>query len=296
MASTGEESFWVKLAKDLTTLRISTIVAKRINGGEVPPEPAVMLWEIAQEFDECLAQAKAKGSALSGTERDILSRIETSCGQIGRLYATIDERAAAVQAVPEVARYQAERLKGTEPADAAALRTTAWAGTDAVDRVRFAQIERHCKALLAGTPIEWEEEAAAEAATSNQPPSAMLVPSSWPIMPKRLAAPEDRGLEEAAARNSGYQAACRRLFRLEPDEVVVLRKIWEIGTDVVLMETVIQLDGDVISRVRQGHDSDPNLQGLHRSLLETALNNWHFLVDTIGKFIDRLGQLIQSRP
>lgn len=85
------------------------------------------------------------------------------------------------------------------------------------------------------------------------------------------------------------------LFRLEPDEAIVLRKIWEIGTDVVLMETVIQLDGDVISRVRHSHQADAALQASHRQLLESGLNNWHFMMDAVGKLIDIMEKLITRR-
>jgi hypothetical protein len=318
MAAAGEEGFWTKLAKDLTSLRVCTIVAREIRGGQVPPEPAVMLWEIAQVFGQCLTELQGKQTPLSGVDNDILSRIETGCASIGRLYANIDARArtAQVQSTEAVQKYQQ-----TMRAQPAALDVrAAWGG--GVDRRTFAGMELQSKRLLneveaprsvhvqvegqpppQGTGWEgtgWEEEAPrdplpAPAVTGVQPPpiepaSLELVASAWPIVPERLAAPTPGGLRSVApaADQASYQAACRTLFRLEPDEVVVLRKIWELGTDVVLMETVIQLDGDVVSRIRQNHQSDVNLQSVHRQMLDVAMNNWHFMADAVGKLIDVL--------
>lgn len=305
MAAAGEENVFIKLAKDLTSMRISTIVAREIRGGEVPPEPAVMLWEIAKEFENCLTELSAK-TILSSTDRDILSRIESGSAEIGRLYANVDQRArrSDLQSAPAIMKYQASLQASSKTG--AVVAPEPWAALGSVDRNEFARLEHASRTLLSKpaaatvAPIieDWAEEPPAEkpAPVEGAPASGALIPSTWPIVPERLSAPSGaRSFAAGASPDSEYQEACRMLFRLEPDEAIVLRKIWEIGTDVVLMETVIQLDGDVISRVRHSHQADAALQASHRQLLESGLNNWHFMMDAVGKLIDIMEKLITRR-
>ena len=77
---------------------------------------------------------------------------------------------------------------------------------------------------------------------------------------------------------------------LTADEVLVVRKIWEVGTEEVLMQTVAQLDGDVVTRVKTARlaAADLPLQELHKQAVATALEHWQFLVQTLVHFITKL--------
>lgn len=76
---------------------------------------------------------------------------------------------------------------------------------------------------------------------------------------------------------------------LAASDALALRKIWEIGTQVVLMQTVIQLDGDVITYIRNRNvASDAMLQRLHQSSVQTATDSWQFLVKTVGSAASNL--------
>jgi hypothetical protein len=72
-----------------------------------------------------------------------------------------------------------------------------------------------------------------------------------------------------------------------PDAIVKLRKIWEIGTDAVAMQTVIQIDGDVVSRIQPGRDEDETrmLNGIHQSAVEVSFKHWTFLVQLAESFM-----------
>lgn len=72
-----------------------------------------------------------------------------------------------------------------------------------------------------------------------------------------------------------------------PDAIVKLRKIWEIGTDIVTMQTVIQIDGDVVSRIQEGRDgaSARFLDEIHRSAVEVSFRHWTFLVEVAESFV-----------
>jgi hypothetical protein len=72
------------------------------------------------------------------------------------------------------------------------------------------------------------------------------------------------------------------------DALVKLRKIWEFGTEKVAMQTVIQIDGDVISRVQAGRDNLENqvLHHIHRGAVEVSFQHWSFLVKTAESFAE----------
>jgi hypothetical protein len=78
--------------------------------------------------------------------------------------------------------------------------------------------------------------------------------------------------------------------RLQPADQAKLRKIWEIGTDVIVIQTVIQLDGDVINHVleeEQQRDRKTIFE-LHYKGIDSALRNWQFLVETIASFLSKI--------
>jgi len=74
---------------------------------------------------------------------------------------------------------------------------------------------------------------------------------------------------------------------LTSDEVVTLRKIWEIGTETVVMQTVAQLDGDIITRIQSGLETAAHkpLHDLHQEAVSSALKHWQFLAQTVAQFL-----------
>jgi len=76
-------------------------------------------------------------------------------------------------------------------------------------------------------------------------------------------------------------------FKLEDKDKVTLRKIWELGTEEVVMQTVIYLDGDVITRIRPDCYEDPQKKELikiHNEGVRTSISFWSNLVDLIATF------------
>jgi len=74
---------------------------------------------------------------------------------------------------------------------------------------------------------------------------------------------------------------------LTSDEMVTLRKVWEIGVEIVVMQTVIQLDGDIITRIQRGQEAAANkpLHDLHQEAVGNALRHWQFLAQTVAQFL-----------
>ncbi len=79
----------------------------------------------------------------------------------------------------------------------------------------------------------------------------------------------------------------RRDVALSSEHLLNLRKIWEVGTETVVMQTVVQLDGDIITRVQQGSTSASNkaIHDLHREAVESAIRNWQHLGQTVAQFL-----------
>ncbi|SNY59050.1 hypothetical protein [Paractinoplanes atraurantiacus] len=85
------------------------------------------------------------------------------------------------------------------------------------------------------------------------------------------------------------------------EDVVRIRKIWEIGVDVIVLQTVVQLDGDVVTRVSPGGPARlPALHELHQANVRAAVECWQALFAllahvTAGTVRSYLAVVISSR-
>lgn len=81
-------------------------------------------------------------------------------------------------------------------------------------------------------------------------------------------------------------------FPLTVDELVTIRKAWEIGTEVVAMQTVIQLDGDVVTRVNPEYATaekeDEIIRTIHSDSVKVSVGYWHQLVGLVKDFFENI--------
>ncbi len=94
---------------------------------------------------------------------------------------------------------------------------------------------------------------------------------------------------KASLRGVSRQNATMRDIALTTNERLQLRKIWEVGTERVMMQTVIHLNGDVFTRIsRQVADGGPDsttLLGIHNRGVSMAVDFWGKLSDiVVGMF------------
>lgn len=63
-----------------------------------------------------------------------------------------------------------------------------------------------------------------------------------------------------------------------------VRKIWEIGVEEVVAQTVIHLDGDVVLRIQPdyAHPDKREVMQLHNTAVQTAVGFWQTLIGVIG--------------
>lgn len=86
----------------------------------------------------------------------------------------------------------------------------------------------------------------------------------------------------------------RPLLSIDPDLTVLVRKVWDIGLEEVLFQTVIQLDGDVLVRVSDIADQGERafLAELHRRAVDDGTSQWRQLFRIAGQLIGDVGRLI----
>lgn len=126
--------------------------------------------------------------------------------------------------------------------------------------------------------------------------------SPQPKRPWRTATPSGDDLPEFAtlaelipkSRNQLLSAGLRhkRIPRLlNSDDLTLLRKTWEVGVECVLMQTIVQIDGDVLTRIseqllRESAASRRELiMDAHKRSVEIGLSHWRALVQVAAELV-----------
>lgn len=80
-------------------------------------------------------------------------------------------------------------------------------------------------------------------------------------------------------------------------EVITIRKVWEVGVEQILMQTVAQLDGDIVTRfdLARSAASKGLVQQLHQTTLDTALTHWQFMFQTLAQLTSKAFQSFLAR-
>jgi len=79
---------------------------------------------------------------------------------------------------------------------------------------------------------------------------------------------------------------------LTPDQVTLIRKTWEIGTQKILMQTIVQIDGDITNYLtNQFVNLTPELKAivlnLHNDATESGARIWNMLFKTVSQLAGR---------
>jgi len=75
-------------------------------------------------------------------------------------------------------------------------------------------------------------------------------------------------------------------FPLNPDELVLIRKVWEVGVEEIALQTVIQLDGDVVTRVMPKYATSRSeaLHKIHEQSVSVSMKSWQELIGVVKDF------------
>jgi hypothetical protein len=85
-------------------------------------------------------------------------------------------------------------------------------------------------------------------------------------------------------------------FPLTSDEIVTIRKAWEINIEVIAMQTVIQLDGDVITRINPEYTTleSAMIRNIHNDCVNYSMNAWSQLVGLVKDFFEDIIKFFAS--
>ena len=77
---------------------------------------------------------------------------------------------------------------------------------------------------------------------------------------------------------------------LGPEDTIALRKILELGTESIAVQTVIQASGDMITRIHPDYATgeQPLLLELHRGGVATVSEMWRSLIDAAVSLLDKI--------
>jgi len=72
-------------------------------------------------------------------------------------------------------------------------------------------------------------------------------------------------------------------LELDAAQISLIRKIWEIGTEQVMLQTVIHADGDVTTRIAEHLTENPNetLFQVHNQAVQNSVKFWQGLVELV---------------
>lgn len=73
---------------------------------------------------------------------------------------------------------------------------------------------------------------------------------------------------------------------LEPHELILIRKIWEVGLEQIAMQTIIHLDGDVMTRIHPKYCDEKSeiIHRIHNESMETAIDFWVEFIGIVKDF------------
>lgn len=79
---------------------------------------------------------------------------------------------------------------------------------------------------------------------------------------------------------------------IDPHYISLIRKSWDMGIEQVVMQTVIQLDGDMISRIQKGFEKEEfhGLQQLHLATCRMGVETWETMTKLVIHFIGEVGR------
>ena len=118
---------------------------------------------------------------------------------------------------------------------------------------------------------------------------AMLL--DMPMTPIALGL-EDSKLTKFEMSNLSQKQECLTTFdkdlkdlSLERKDHLTVRKLWELGLETIAIQTIIELDGDVTTRIQPQYSTDDNatLHKLHHSSVDLSYNYWLSLIKLIGE-------------
>ena len=84
---------------------------------------------------------------------------------------------------------------------------------------------------------------------------------------------------------------------LTTEQITLIRKAWEIGTERIVLQTVIQIDGDVTTRISKHFSKNPDdaVLHIHNDSISTSTEFWSTLVKTLTEIAGKAFKAILGK-
>lgn len=76
-------------------------------------------------------------------------------------------------------------------------------------------------------------------------------------------------------------------FKLAREDYMMIQKYWELGTEQIMMQTIVQLDGDVYTRILSEYATDEfvSLHNIHHSGVNLSYRYWQSIIKIVSDFL-----------
>ncbi|MCP4622716.1 MAG: hypothetical protein GY850_04195 [bacterium] len=295
------------LGQDLINIEVNTIVTDSISGRKMPSYPHALL-DIAQKYADFLSGPKVGLNldnfarrfcmGASAADESLIERISSPRGRDGRIInfkrRQLERNKARLPQNGQSANLEQEMafMRGVRPqfnpggTHYSFMLTNGW---ESFELLRWA-----ANNILFMTPEENDSRPSEEKPTSaikTEKVRAVLFRILRNCDQLKVVADDLRG----AANGTRFIGRTRSdLVNLNevpkiapPHHLTRIRKIWDLGIDQIVFQTVVQLDGDVVFRASEKHLAVPNtpLVQAHEKALATGLNHWHQLFELVLSLI-----------
>jgi hypothetical protein len=253
-----EESFFKTLAQDLLKLEINTILKEDMSGVKMPPSRRQALYEIAGVYHKKLTELKIR-EPVKWKYAGIRSFGELR----DRAETGIARLSKTLASAPEDKKEELEKeIKIVERIQA-----------------QSSNIVGLFYKLRANTENKKHLHGFRNAPEPAEPAESHEASEKWnnDITRQRMNEVDD--------------------LDLNPEQVTLIRKAWEIGTERIVMQTVIQIDGDVTTRLWQSFALNPNkaIMDIHNQSISISTEFWSNLVKTLADIAGKTLNLILGR-
>ncbi|MBI2857476.1 MAG: hypothetical protein HYX90_00240 [Chloroflexi bacterium] len=295
-----------QIADNLTNLEINTIIKPNMTGGKMP-HPRHALISIAQDYgrklrdiSEALPQDKRTGldikqfSMGKGTydfEKNVYSPIATGPALPGN--ETKHVHPGGYDYFAYLRRFACETAKAVESVHYKSREA------DLVMLYRIRDASDQIKGVFNALKARTEGRAIAPGTVEKKTKERMTAANQEVVKDRKggVGRPEEgykEGDYRPAVWDNNYTReeieTHRPLFPLTADELITIRKVWEIGTEVIAIQTVIQLDGDVVTRINPDYAliEKKMIHDIHHDQVNFSLQAWKELVGLVRDFFENI--------
>ena len=283
-----------EIGRDLLVMEISTIASDSITGRKMPWFPHALIDILSKYANWFVTTRDLRVDAILALPKPLTPTLFSQLA--------VTDRADSDTSITNGWR-MIEQLRRTAKlvADDALLRTAGKAPLDDLEKGIALRIRRNCdqlksivirfRAVDAWQPYLLSPDGRAHV---EQVRTDTAADPNWTAFRD-----VDKGLTRAEISKAleGISSTRADKVVLDADASTRLRKIWELGTDQVIAQTLVHMDGDTVTRFQRNISDEDRAYylGIHNQGVHTAVQQWKTLFDAFIKLSQGVADIIFGR-